>query len=234
MLTWLPLRATNICQFKVGSLETGANLFKAKLSLLASPDKPEWVVELLESNPDAEIWQVHFRDTQTKNYQPLYCILPRDLVSPLEEFLTNFRPLLCKRNDCEALFPSKSGKYLEKTALHQIIRGITFRYYGKLVNPHLIRDIGVVGLLKQHHSNPYTASRWLGHMQLETTNGFYASMYNLSDALREVEQLREMRKKLKEASPAQSRSSDERPGTAISLARQLLDLLRGLPGQEQL
>jgi integrase len=236
LLTWVPLREINITGCMLGSRETGGNIFKAKLPHLATLRKPDWVLERLKANPDEQFYQLYFREHETKNNQVLYCILPKDPIGLLEDYLEHFRPILCKRADSGMLFPSRSGRRLDPSSLYAMVRNTAFRLTGKPVNPHLIRDIAAVEMIDE--SDPktslYTVSRWLGHRQIGTTDRIYASKFNLSHAVRKVEELRERRRKAKEAESLASDSSHERMAKVLSLAQQLGKMLNGIPGLEQL
>jgi integrase len=228
LLTWVPLRRTNLCELMLGSRQKGGNVFKSKLRRIATLDKPAWVIEQLRSNPDEQFWQLYIPADKTKNGQALFCILPKDFIPFLEEYLARYRPILYERSDSGPLFPSsrRSGKALTRARMYAMIVDTCFRYTGKPVNPHLIRDIGAVGVLDKTEGNLATASRWLGHKTTSTTDQIYASKFNLSHAVRKVEELREMEK----ACPPQSPS--DRNAEVIALAQRLAKLLpeSGLSG----
>jgi hypothetical protein len=219
IVTWVPLRLDNLCHLTIGSRENGANIFKAALPRLKTLDKPLWALELLDSNPKEQFWQLYV--PETKNDEQLRSILPRDVATFLEEYVVRYWPALCKSANPGPLFPSsRTGKSLSRSAMYTMIINMTHHHVGTAVNPHLIRDIEAVGAADRTGGNLLIAARLLGDRSTATVEKIYVSKFDLSHALRQLEELRE-----RERSGRASVGSN-RPSRVIVLARELITLLR--------
>jgi site-specific recombinase XerD len=72
-------------------------------------DKPAWVAEEEQSNPNAEFWQAKFSPKETKTGIAIHILLPRQLIKPLEEYLTEYRPQLLGGRNTNTLFVNEDG-----------------------------------------------------------------------------------------------------------------------------
>jgi hypothetical protein len=66
--------------------------------------RANWVREALMTNAHSQFWQFYFRAEETKTGQTIHSLLPRQLVTLLQEYLTYWRPLLLSDNDPATLF----------------------------------------------------------------------------------------------------------------------------------
>ena len=77
---------------------------------------------------------------------------PDDFIPTLEEFITDYRPLLHNAKTSPYLFLTRYGTpFSMKTLLREITSAVEYRTDVKL-NPHMIRDIAATTLLKKGHS----------------------------------------------------------------------------------
>jgi len=225
-LDWVALRRKNLA-----GLDLGRNIFKYKLPYLVSLAKQPWVEARLQSNSEAEFWQVRLTEDETKNKDVLDFIVPEELASFLDEYVTQYRPLLWPDRESGPLFPSYiPGQRLTPSGLYCMVRDIAFRYTGKPINPHLARDIGAVRILDDLDGGLETVARWLGHKTTATADGIYGRKFNMSRALRKVEMLRQRSK------AAVLQADDAGAARVVSGARELLGLLRqlGIAGTDKL
>ena len=91
MLSWLlilPWRQRNIRECRVGG--ENPNVFKRKIGPYSDLDKPAWVIEAEARNPDTEFWQIYFSPAETKTGVEVHTLLPRQLIEPLERYLSSF------------------------------------------------------------------------------------------------------------------------------------------------
>lgn len=79
--------------------------------------KPEWVEEAEKQDPETEFWQFEFSRPETKAKNKIRCILPRQLVPLLEEYLQQYRGTLIQGSDPGTLFLNGVGQPLSTTQL---------------------------------------------------------------------------------------------------------------------
>jgi hypothetical protein len=196
MITWelvLPWRQRNLRECRVQG--ENPNLFKSKVPEFSYVDKPEWVRQVEAENPNAEFWQFKFSPKETKTGVAVHSLVPRQLVGLLEEYLSKHRPLLLKGKTCNTLLVGPDGDVISKTLVTDIIAGITLRYGGRRVTPHLFRDIVAFAWLKTHPADYLTLSKMLWHKDIATTIRIYGSRFNESSATVAMESWIEERKK---------------------------------------
>ena len=107
LLSWLVTLVWR--QRNVRECRLGHNLFKASISPFIDVAIPKWAREQLKANRDEQFWQFHFRENETKTQNEVRAILPRKLVSLLEEYLEHYRPLLLRGQDPGTLFLNRRG-----------------------------------------------------------------------------------------------------------------------------
>jgi hypothetical protein len=177
-LITLPWRQRNLRQCRIGGPEP--NLFKGKIPPFCDIDKPEWVQQEEQKNPDAKFWQFRFNCDETKTGIDVHAILPRPLIGPLEEYLDEFRPRLIQGADPRTLMINHSGKGLTQNQVTEMISTLTLRYGGRRVTPHLFRDIVSFRWLKEHAKDFLTLSKILWHQDVNTTIRTYGARFNES------------------------------------------------------
>ena len=185
LISWLiplPWRQRNVRECRVGGPRP--NLFKGKIPPFMYIDKPEWVKQEEEKNPEAEFWQFHFNCEETKTGDKtgveVHCVLPRPLIGPLEEYLNEFRPRLLLGSDAVTLFVNRAGKPMTLDQVTKAVADLTFRHGGRRVTPHLFRDIVAFAWLKAHPKDYLTLSKILWHADIKVTIDIYGSEYNES------------------------------------------------------
>lgn len=184
LIKWLialPWRQRNIRECRIGG--SNPNLFKAKIPIHISIDKPLWVQIEEQKNPAAEFWQIHFIPKETKMDREIRAVLPRPLVEPLEEYLAEFRPHLVKSRDPGTLFVKKDGTPMKSGTVSNLVARLTSQYGGKRVNPHLFRDIVAFAWLKEHPKDYLTLSKILWHANINITIKTYGSRFDESSGV---------------------------------------------------
>lgn len=189
MLT-LPWRQRNHRELRIGG--NSPNLFKARVPVLGGLSKPDWLLELEKTNPDVEVWQIHFTRQETKTHHEVRCVLPRKLAHLVEEYLSEHRKHLVTVIDPGTLFLSSAGTPLTVRTFATLISGITLRYGGRAVTPHLFRDIYALMWLKKMPEDYLTLSKLLWHKNIQTTIKKYGWMCNESSALCRMERVLEL------------------------------------------
>jgi integrase len=188
LIRWLlvlPWRQRNLRECRVGG--ANPNLFKGKVPLFSDIEKPAWVRQEEEANPNAEFWMIRFNSNETKTKNEPQLFLPRQLIEPLEEYLEEFRPLLVGEKDPGTLFTNGAGNPLSTLELIRIVSQLTLRYGGRRVTPHLLRDAFAYKWLKEHPADFLTVSKALWHSNINTTIKVYGSRFNESSATCAVE-----------------------------------------------
>lgn len=186
-LVTLPWRQRNIRECRISG--PSPNLFKGQLRTNIGIDKPSWVRETLKQNPNAEFWQFCFCKEETKTGNSLHCILPLKLIVLLEEYLSDYRKVLVHDSDPGTLFVKANGKAMEDKEVKNTVSGLTLRYGGRVVTPHLFRDIFAYMWLEKFPADYVTLSKLLWHRNINTTLNVYGARYNESSALCRMEDM---------------------------------------------
>jgi integrase len=186
-LVVLPWRQRNIRECRIGLKSEGANLFKAEIEQWDNVKKPRWVEERLKTSPHEQFWQYHFRENETKNGREVRSILPRRLVSLLEEFLEHHRAYVVNGNDPGTLFVNSDGHRLTASQVTSLVSNLTLRHAGRRVTPHIFRDIWAYWWLANHPEDYLTVSKKLWHRSIEITLRIYGCQFNEAHADSRVE-----------------------------------------------
>jgi integrase len=181
MFRWflvLPWRQRNLRECRIEG--SAPNLFKGKIPTLSDIDKPGWVIEEQSRNPDAEFWMVSFTPDGTKTHIAIDLLLPRQLVDPLEEYLSQFRPLLLGNQTPETLFVSAHGKPMRSDHIEKVIGHWTTKFASARTTPHVIRDSVAFKWLKEHPADYLTLSKILWHKNPTMVFLTYGARFNES------------------------------------------------------
>lgn len=220
LMSWLvilPWRQLNIRECRIGSQVERVNLFKGEISPLFNIAKPRWVRERMEVNPREEFWQYRFWEDETKNHREVHSILPRRLISLLEEYVGHHRSALLNGSDPGTLFLNEDGRALTRDGIGSLVSELTLRYAGKRVTPHLFRDIFAYWWLKKHPEDYLTVSKKLWHRNVEVTLQVYGCKFNESQADCRVEEDFE-----------NCRLAPEYPAVAAGQDGEIIDAIRSL------
>jgi hypothetical protein len=180
-LITLPWRQRNIRECRIGG--PVPNLFKGKIPPFSEIDKPEWVQQEEQRNPEAEFWQFHFSSDETKTGIEVDALLPRQLIGPLEEYLKGFRFHLVRGIDPGTLFVNRAGKQMSLAQITGVVSTLTLRHGGRRVTPHLFRDIVAYTWLKEHPKDFLTLSKMLWHSNIDQVIKTYGGRFNESSGV---------------------------------------------------
>ena len=93
-----------------------------------------------------EFWQAKFSPKETKTGIAIHILLPRQLIKPLEEYLTEYRPQLLGGRNTNTLFVNEDGMPLCPKTVVNAIGDWTLRVAGIRSTPHcsatLLRSSG--------------------------------------------------------------------------------------------
>jgi hypothetical protein len=214
-LTTLPWRQLNIRECKLMPFAEGGNLWKEEISPRSQMAKSPEVEQALRENPRERFWQFHFRTGETKTKHAVRAILPRQLVPLLEEYLEYHRGILLGgKDDPHTVFLGDRGRPLGQHGVIRLVGGITIKYAGRRVNPHLFRDLFAVQWLEEHPEDYLTLSKILWHSNINTTIRIYGRNFDESHGARRVEQWLDARtnatEHLKDRAPNPSRRRGEK------------------------
>jgi hypothetical protein len=190
-LTYFPWRQRNLRECRLATSATEGNIFKGPLPASFSMALPDWVKEAVRENPSLEVWQFRFLDHQTKGRRSVRGILPRPIVPMLEEYIRQHRPMLIDGKDDGILFPNDAGRPQAKTSVTYRIEGLTKRYAGRSVNPHLFRDIFTRAWLRDHPGDILTAQKGLWHQNGSLAADVYGAAFDEAEAVCRIERWRE-------------------------------------------
>lgn len=147
--------------------------------------KSPWVEEALRANPAEAFWQFYFRSHETKTEYVPRALLPVQLVTRLEEYVSRYRGILLgTRPDPGTLFFSRSGRPYDRKALTRIVGDITMKYGKVRVNSHLFRDIWAVKWLDDHPEDYLTVMKVLWHRKIDTSLKYAAGFDESHAAVR--------------------------------------------------
>jgi integrase len=190
LIKWLlvlPWRQRNLRECRIGG--SNPNLFKGPLPALSAISKPHWLLEAESRGEGKEVWQFRFEPVETKTGNRIHCVLPRSLITLLEEYLHNHRPHLVQGADPGTLFLNNDGTPLSQATLRNRVSALTVKYGGRLVNPHLFRDIFAFMWLELIPQDYLTVSKLLWHRNIQTTINIYGRKFNESAALCRMEKV---------------------------------------------
>jgi hypothetical protein len=185
--TILPWRQRNIREMRIAGERP--NLFKAPFPKFSSIAKPEWVQRAEQKNPNLEVWQISFSKNETKTRIDVAAVLPQALVSLLEEYISFHRQQLVGEVDPGTLFLNERGNPLTSKDVATLISHFTLKYGGRVVTPHLYRDIFAYMWLDRRPEDYLTLSKLLWHRDINTTIRIYGQRFNESAALRRMEEV---------------------------------------------
>jgi integrase len=195
LITWLlilPWRQRNLRECRFGGKQP--NIFRGKISPFSDIDKPAWVVEQEAQNPEAEFWQIHFTPAETKTKVEVRAVLPKQLIKPLEEYLTKYRPELLNGKATVNLFLNRKGRAMAASTIRNIVEKWTFRCGGVRMNPHQARDSFAFRWLKEHPRDFLLLSKILWHRNIQTTIQIYGARFNVSSGMCALEEWLDERK----------------------------------------
>ncbi|MDR5726232.1 MAG: tyrosine-type recombinase/integrase [Terriglobia bacterium] len=184
MIQWLlilPWRQRNLRECRINGAVP--NLFKDKIPPFSEIDKPAWVVQEEAANPNAEFWQFRFSSNETKTHIAVNALLPRQLIGPLEQYLTEFRPHLLAGRNAETLLLNQAGKPMRADQVEKVIGHWTLRYAGVRTTPHLFRDAVAFRWLKEHPKDYLTLSKMLWHKSPQMVIQTYGARFNESSGV---------------------------------------------------
>lgn len=184
----LPWRQRNVREVTFAGQAQTTRLFKDEIPPYTNLPSTKWVKDILKENPRTKFWQIIAYPAGNKTRRRIHMILPRQLVSALDEYLAVARPVLIQNCDPGTLFVNDHGKPYSSSGMYARVAGITLRYAGKRVNPHLIRDIVAFDWLKKHPCDFLTIQKLLWHTKLDTTIRVYGHDFNEAYAVCRVEE----------------------------------------------
>ena len=188
IMRWLPVlpwRQRNIRECRIDA--TNPNLFKGPVPEITTIDMPVWAVEERKKNPKAEFWQFHFTEEETKTGCTVDALLPRQLIGPLEEYLSTYRRHLLRDGDPGTLFLNHNGQPMTLRQVTDLVAKNTLRYGGRRVTPHPFRDIVAFTWLKTHEKDYLRVSKMLWHSNPNEVIKTYGSLFNESSGVCDME-----------------------------------------------
>jgi hypothetical protein len=180
-LTVLPWRQRNLRECRIGG--SSPNLYKGPVPAMTDIEMPEWAIAEQRQNSNATFWQFHFTEDETKTGCEVHALLPRQLITLLEEYVHEFRSELRMGVDPETLFLNRKGKPMALKTVTDLVSQLTLRHGGRRVTPHLFRDIVAYTWLKHHPKDYLTLSKHLWHASPNEVIKTYGSRFNESSGV---------------------------------------------------
>jgi hypothetical protein len=189
----LPWRQSNLRECRISG-GTHQNLYCEPIRQHSTVTKPNWLVEQEKSGRGGPVWQIYFSISETKAKHEVNGFLPQELVLKLEEYLAHRDALIpAGQPDPGTLFLTPNGKAMDQTHLRNTVTGLTSKYAGVAVNPHLYRDIVAYEWLSKHPADYLTLSKLLWHRNLEYTLKVYGSRFDESTGIARMDDWRSSR-----------------------------------------
>jgi integrase len=183
----LPWRQRNIRECRIGG--RNPNLIRAVLPKMTSVTRPDWLQMAEKQHGPVETWQFRFAPDETKTGNDVHCVLPQRLTPLLEEYLSVHRPRLVCGTDPGTLFLNEHGGALTQAMVRNVVSRLTLKYGGRVVTPHLFRDIFAYMWLELAPEDYLTLSKLLWHRNIQTSIRIYGQRFNESTALSRMERL---------------------------------------------
>ena len=120
-------------------------------------------------------WHLQFEpaQTKTKTQDELHYPFPDCLLSHLEIYLSQVRPLFSGADGHDSLWASAKGVPMTGGAIYLRIKYWTLNRLGAPINMHLFRDCAATTVANADLQGSNNAATLLGHRQLETTERHY-------------------------------------------------------------
>jgi integrase len=186
-LLHLPWRQKNIRLMRIGGKTP--NLFHGPLEDVY--EIPAWVIEERKKNEKAEFWQIRFTKKETKMKHGVVAVLPKALVSILEDYLrvrSDLKPARetkKMRVEPETLLLTKQGKTISTNGMLDLVKTLTFRHLepAKAINPHRFRDLFAYAWLKDNPKDFLTLSKILWHKDVQITIDTYGAEFDIASGV---------------------------------------------------
>jgi hypothetical protein len=196
-VTVLPWRQRNIRECRIGG--PTPNLYKGPVPAITDIDMPGWAAREQQNNPAAEFWQFHFSEEETKTGVTVDALLPRQLIKPLEEYMSEFRNNLIRNDDPGTLFLNENGKPMSLNQVTNVISTQSVKHGGTRITPHLYRDIVAYAWLKDHPKDFLTLSKLFWHSSPNEVIRTYGGRFNESSGVCSMEAWLDEREAKREA-----------------------------------
>jgi len=147
-------------------------------------------------------WWLIFAPGDTKTKQPLEMPFPETLVTDLELYLEEYRPVLLKgkskpgvvRPATAALWIAKGGAMMGASAISVQIAFHTRAAFGAPINPHLFRDCAATSIAIQDPEHVRMVLPILGNTALSTSERHYNQARTLEAARRYQHDIAQLRR----------------------------------------
>jgi integrase len=144
------------------------------------------------------ITHIHIPAEETKNTRVISQPIAPDIARMLEEWITDFRPLIAAP-DCEYLFPGyrTGNRPITPHGLSNAVKKATLNYAGVELSPHQFRHLGAHTFLEEYPGHYEEVRRQLGHASVTTTTRYYCGVESASATRRFDEVILNRRQKLR-------------------------------------
>jgi len=138
-------------------------------------------------------WQLAFETDETKSHHPLEFEVPAFLVSHLEHYLDDYRPMLPNAADHDFLWASMKGGGLTGGRIYDIVSERTARAFGNGLSIHLFRDCAATTIATKSPETVMAARDLLGHTSFNTTQKHYVRAQTMDTGCKYTEILERLR-----------------------------------------
>lgn len=122
---------------------------------------------------NSSYWVIELGEEAVKNGEPLRHLLSGESAEIIEDYLKNWRPLLCDKPSPH-FFPSGDGERMDGKQLSESIAVYAERELGLRITAHQFRHISAELYLRAHADGMSMVSYHLGHRDLNTARRYYA------------------------------------------------------------
>jgi integrase/recombinase XerD len=124
-------------------------------------------------NWTGDAYRLDFIPDEVKTDRYLSLPLPAKLTPYLDTWINEWRPVLLKDQEIDALWVGIRGGQIFERGIYQRICRTTEAAFGIAINPHLFRDIAVTSVVDLTPENVGITAPLLGHINPKTTEEHY-------------------------------------------------------------
>lgn len=143
-----------------------------------------------------EDWWISICGEETKNGRPIEVPFPPELVSYLQCYLAQVRPLLAGSYHGRKLWILRRRRPQSLSSIAYGIRRATALRFGRSVNPYLFRDCAATSIALHDPANTNIIASILGHGSFATAQNYYNQARSIDASTRHGTVVLELRAKL--------------------------------------
>jgi integrase/recombinase XerD len=153
-------------------------------------------------------YRVAFHRDQTKTRRPFESPLPPELTSPIDEYLTRYRPMLMERQgtqeqiETDAVWVSIRHGRLSAQAFRGQLRKLSQEHLKVRMSPHRFRHAAATSIARHDPANAHIIRSVLGHSSSASGREYYDLAGSIAASRFHVKLIESIRKSVRAKDPA--------------------------------